>query len=92
MENIYQILVSLTTVVIVMAASWFAYDQGYMDPLIEKFGVYMMKAKAEAEAKQMQAQGLKRGEDFVDSDLKGNNQADEIKEGLGSLGGLKKEL
>lgn len=38
MENIYQILVSLTTVVIVLAASWFAYDQGYMDPLIEKFG------------------------------------------------------
>lgn len=26
----------------------------------------MMKAKAEAEAKQMQAQGLKRGEDFLD--------------------------
>lgn len=38
MENSYQILVSLITVVIVMAASWFAYDQGYMDPLIEKFG------------------------------------------------------
>lgn len=52
----------------------------------------MMKAKAEAEAKQMQAQGLKRGEDFVDSDLDGNKQADGIKEGLGSLGGLKKEL
>lgn len=28
--------------------------------------VYVMKAKAEAEAKQMQAQGLKRGEDFLD--------------------------
>lgn len=26
----------------------------------------MMKAKAEAEAKEMQAKGLKRGEDFVD--------------------------
>lgn len=85
-----------------------------------------MKAKAEAEAKQMQAQGLKRGEDFVDckctaipalmpvllllcvvvaiarwlthlsfsllADLDGNKQADGIKEGLGSLGGLKKEL
>lgn len=29
----------------------------------------MMKAKAEAEAKQMQAQGLKRGEDFLDCTL-----------------------
>lgn len=28
--------------------------------------VFMMKAKAEAEAKEMQAKGLKRGEDFVD--------------------------
>lgn len=49
-----------------MAATWFAYDQGYMDPLIEKVGVFMMKAKAEAEAKEMQAKGLKRGEDFLD--------------------------
>lgn len=36
----------------------------------------MMKAKAEAEAKEMQAQGMKRGEDFLDckwsfSDLHG---------------------
>ncbi|KUI68813.1 hypothetical protein VM1G_04236 [Cytospora mali] len=92
MENIYQILVSLITVVIVMAASWFAYDQGYMDPLIEKFGVYVMKAKAEAEAKQMQVQGLKRGEDFADSELKGNKQAGELQEGIGSMGGLKKSL
>ncbi|ROW09460.1 hypothetical protein VMCG_02229 [Cytospora schulzeri] len=92
MENIYQILVSLIAVVIVMAASWFAYDQGYMDPLIEKFGVYVMKAEAEAEAKKLQAQGLKRGEDFADSELKGNKQADDIKKGFGSLGGLKKEL
>lgn len=33
---------------------------------LSKYSVYMMKAKAEAEAKQMQAQGLKRGEDFLD--------------------------
>lgn len=26
----------------------------------------MMKAKAEAEAKEMQAEGMKRGEDFLD--------------------------
>lgn len=31
--------------------------------------VFMMKAKAEAEAKEMQAKGLKRGEDFVDCEF-----------------------
>lgn len=30
------------------------------------YSVYMMKAKAEAEAKEMQAKGMKRGEDFLD--------------------------
>lgn len=34
-----------------------------------KYSVYMMKAKAEAEAKEMQAQGLQRGEDFLDCRL-----------------------
>ncbi|KAG8168187.1 hypothetical protein KVR01_003876 [Diaporthe batatas] len=92
MESTYQIAVALLTVILIMAASYFAYDQGYMDPLIEKFGVFMMKAKAEAEAKEMQAKGLKRGEDFVDSELKGNQQAQDIKAGMGSLGGLKKSL
>ncbi|KAG6366212.1 hypothetical protein INS49_000388 [Diaporthe citri] len=71
MESTYQIAISLLTVLLVLAGSYFAYDQGYMDPLIEKFGVFM-KAKAEAEAKEMQAKGLERGEDFVDSELKGN--------------------
>ncbi|KAK7738644.1 hypothetical protein SLS63_001981 [Diaporthe eres] len=92
MESTYQLAISLLTVILVLAGSYFAYDQGYMDPLIEKFGVFMMKAKAEAEAKEMQAQGLKRGEDFVDSELKGNKQAQDIKAGVGSLGGLKKSL
>lgn len=31
--------------------------------------VFMMKAKAEAEAKEMQAKGMKRGEDFVDCEF-----------------------
>ena len=85
-----------------------------------KNSVYLMKAKAEAEAKQLQAQGLKRGEDFLDckplssfqrnvvfphcgrallanpprlaAELEGNKQADDVKSGIGSLGGLKKSL
>lgn len=38
MESTYQIFIYLLTVVVLMAASWYAYDQGYADPLIEKFG------------------------------------------------------
>ena len=66
METTYQVLISLLTVLVVMAAGWFAYDQGYLDPVIEKIGVYMFKAKAKAQEKKMQAEGLKRGEDFLD--------------------------
>ena len=66
METTYQVLISLITIIAVMVAGWFAYDQGYLDPVIEKIGEYMFKAKAKAEEKKMEAEGLKRGEDFVD--------------------------
>ncbi|KAJ9154970.1 hypothetical protein NKR23_g2158 [Pleurostoma richardsiae] len=92
METTYSVLISLLTVVLVFAGAWFAYEQGYLDPVIEKIGVYMMKAKAKAEQKKLQAQGLKEGEDFVDSQLKGNQQAAQLQEGIGGLGGLKKNL
>ncbi|KAJ4415186.1 hypothetical protein N0V82_007487 [Gnomoniopsis sp. IMI 355080] len=92
MESNYQIFIYLLTVVVLMAATWYAYNEGYADPLIEKMGVWMMKAKAEAEAKEMQAKGMKEGEDFVASELKGNQQAGDIKAGIGSIGGLKKSL
>jgi hypothetical protein len=38
MESTYQIAVSLLTVILIVAGSYFAYDQGYIDPLLEKFG------------------------------------------------------
>lgn len=38
MESTYQLAISILTVLLVLAGSYFAYDQGYMDPLIEKFG------------------------------------------------------
>ncbi|EON98960.1 hypothetical protein UCRPA7_5559 [Phaeoacremonium minimum UCRPA7] len=91
METTYQVLISLITIIAVMVAGWFAYDQGYLDPVIEKIGEYMFKAKAKAEEKKMEAEGLKRGEDFVDSQLTGNQQADDVKAGLGSFGSLKKD-
>ncbi|KAK2040282.1 hypothetical protein LZ31DRAFT_557975 [Colletotrichum somersetense] len=52
----------------------------------------MFKAKAEAEKKKMQAQGMKAGQDFVDGQLKGNKQAADVADGIGSVGGLKKQL
>ena len=42
-----------------------AYTSGAADPLIEQIGIWFFKAKAEAEAKKLQAQGMKEGEDFL---------------------------
>jgi hypothetical protein len=61
----YSILTSLLIVIALTASGYFAYQQGYLDPLIEKVGVFVFKAKAVAEAKEMQAKGMKAGEDFV---------------------------
>lgn len=38
MENTYQLIASLVMVILAVAASWVAYDQGFLDPLIEKVG------------------------------------------------------
>lgn len=61
----YSLLVSLLTGIALSAGGYFAYQQGYLDPLIEKVGTLVFKAKAKAEAKEMQAEGLAAGTDFV---------------------------
>jgi hypothetical protein len=61
----YSLLTSLIVVLALATSGYFAYQQGYLDPLIEKVGVFVFKAKAVAEAKEMQAKGMKAGEDFV---------------------------
>lgn len=47
MESTYQLVISLLVVIVAMAASWFAYDQGYMDPVIEKLGYDAPLSKAD---------------------------------------------
>lgn len=37
-ESTSQVLVALLSVILAVAVAWFAYDQGYMDPVIEKIG------------------------------------------------------
>ncbi|KDN67896.1 hypothetical protein CSUB01_08103 [Colletotrichum sublineola] len=86
------LIVSLAVVVVVFIAGFFAYQQGMLDPVIEQIGIILFKAKAEAEKKKMQAQGMKAGQDFVDGQLKGNKQAADVADGVGSFGGLKKQL
>ncbi|WYZ45403.1 hypothetical protein EsH8_VIII_000719 [Colletotrichum jinshuiense] len=86
------LLISLAIVVAVFAGSFFAYQQGMLDPIIEQVGIMLFKAKAEAEKKKLQAQGMKAGQDFVDDQLKGNKQAADVADGIGSFGGLKKQL
>jgi len=61
----YSLLTSLLIALALTAGGYFAYQQGYLDPLIEKVGVFVFKAKAVAEAKEMQAKGMTAGEDFV---------------------------
>ncbi|EHL01353.1 hypothetical protein M7I_2686 [Glarea lozoyensis 74030] len=56
---IVSIVVALVTVALTAA-----YMTGALDPVIKEMGVLFFKAKAEAEAKKMQAQGMKEGEDF----------------------------
>ncbi|WQF80126.1 hypothetical protein CDEST_05140 [Colletotrichum destructivum] len=86
------LLISLAIVFVVFVGGFFAYQQGMLDPVIEQVGIMLFKAKAEAEKKKMQAQGMKAGQDFVDGQLKGNKQAADVADGIGSLGGLKKQL
>ncbi|EFQ27621.1 hypothetical protein CGRA01v4_03013 [Colletotrichum graminicola] len=86
------LIISLAVVVAVFLAGFFAYQQGMLDPVIEQIGIMLFKAKAEAEKKKMQAQGMKAGQDFVDGQLKGNKQAADVADGIGSVGGLKKQL
>jgi hypothetical protein len=64
-STLYSLLASLVIVVAIIAGTAWAYNEGYLDPVIEKIGVYLFRAKAMAEAKKMQAQGMKAGEDFV---------------------------
>lgn len=60
------IIVAVVVAVIAVALGA-AYTQGMLDPVIEKIGIYLFKAKAAAEKKKLQAEGMKEGEDFVDS-------------------------
>ncbi|KAK2629564.1 hypothetical protein QTJ16_000384 [Diplocarpon rosae] len=79
-------------VAFIAAALGAAYTAGALDPVIKEIGIFFFKAKAEAERKKWQAQGMKEGQDFVSDSLKGNEQANEVANSLGDVGGLKKAL
>ncbi|KAE8443722.1 hypothetical protein EG329_001402 [Mollisiaceae sp. DMI_Dod_QoI] len=88
MVNAYLIVSAIVAIIAVALGA--AYTTGVLDPIIEKIGVMFFKAEAKAEEKKLQAEGMKEGEDFLTSQLKGNQHADDVKEGIGSIGGLKK--
>jgi hypothetical protein len=62
MANTYLIISAVVAVVAIALTA--AYMAGLLDPVIEEMGVMFFKAKAEAEANKMQAQGMKEGEYF----------------------------
>ncbi|KAL1887583.1 hypothetical protein Sste5346_010137 [Sporothrix stenoceras] len=74
---------------VTVLASVVAYEQGYADPLIDKFGVYLFKAKAKAEEKELEAEGLGAGKDSLKDQLEGSQQAEDVQLGLGWVGALK---
>jgi len=57
-------LITAIVFALIAVALGAAYQTGAMDPIIEKVGIYFFKAKAKAEEKKMEAQGMKEGEDF----------------------------
>lgn len=79
----------ITTIIIALIAVALggAYTTGKLDPIIQRLGMMLFKAKAEAEKKKLQAQGMKEGQDFMDDQLKGNQQAGQVAEGMGNIGG-----
>ncbi|EJT74529.1 hypothetical protein GGTG_08369 [Gaeumannomyces tritici R3-111a-1] len=65
-STILAALVACLGFALTLAGALYAYNEGYLDPCIQKIGVYLFKAKAMAEKKKLQAQGQKAGRDFVD--------------------------
>ncbi|KAF3921902.1 hypothetical protein ABW20_dc0100923 [Dactylellina cionopaga] len=76
------VLVSIVFAFLV-AAVGAAYSAGVLDPIIGEIAKYMLKAKAEAEVKGLQSQGLKEGQDFLREEVPGNQQAADISEKFG---------
>jgi hypothetical protein len=64
MVNNYLFIIPLVVAIIAVALG-VAYQNGALNPIFEKIGVYYFKAEAKAEEKKMEAQGLKEGEDFL---------------------------
>jgi len=85
-------LIVAIVIAVLAAALGGAYTTGALDPVIQKLGKYFFKAKAKAEQKKLQAQGMKEGQDFVEDELKGNQQAGEAAQGLGKIAELGKDL
>ncbi|CAG8958875.1 hypothetical protein HYFRA_00011828 [Hymenoscyphus fraxineus] len=76
--------IATTTLALLLTA---AYLSGVLDPAIKEVGIMFFKAKAEAEARKLRAQGWKQGEDFTKGQLEGNKQAADVAEGFGKMGG-----
>jgi hypothetical protein len=73
------LLISLLVIFSVVGAVYWAYQEGYLDPVIQAVGVYLFKAKAMAEKKRLQAQGMKAGQDFADCKSSSCHSAREFK-------------
>lgn len=59
------LLIISIIIAVIAAAIGGAYMAGMLDQVVEKISIYFFKAKAKAEEKKLEAQGLKEGQDFL---------------------------
>ena len=64
MDTTTILLIISGVVALIAVALGAAYTTGALDGIIEQIGIYFFKAKAKAEEKKLEAQGLKEGQDF----------------------------
>lgn len=62
MVSVFLIISIILTVVAIAFGG--IYMAGMLDTVIEKIGIYVLRTKAKAEEKTLEAQGLKEGQDF----------------------------
>lgn len=62
-------IIGAIVVAVLAAGIGAAYSSGALDPLIQQLGMMFFKAKAQAEKKKLQAQGMKEGQDFMNGKL-----------------------
>ncbi|KAH6895457.1 hypothetical protein B0T10DRAFT_557671 [Thelonectria olida] len=83
-STVVAIVISLVVLVAAAAGGTYAYNAGHLDPIIEKIGKYMAKAKAEAALLDGQKQFAEKGVKVLGDE--GAEKTEAAQEAVGSVG------